>query len=188
MLETLFKETLLFADNLRPQYTKSLGNNTGNWNILLNKIINPIPELYTAIYKNVSGTFRDVTDQSLMDYIPGYRLIHVLELENELKNMSLVLSDNACADTHIVLPMLANYSSDFICYYNNRCNELICLLTHDTGSLTVMHNSPENFFKTVCEFYKQNVYFLDSDGYLDYDLNKEAAVASILNPGIPYWL
>ena len=50
-----------------------------------------------------------------------------------------------------------------------------------------IHNSPQKFFETVYEFYKQNVYFLDADGYLDYDFNIEGIVGSNLNPDISYW-
>ena len=61
------------------------------------------------------------------------------------------------------------------------------LLMNDIGELIVMHNSLEKFLETICEFYKQGVYFLDSDGYLDYDMNREGIIGSAINPGVKYW-
>lgn len=58
----------------------------------------------------------------------------------------------------------------------------------DCGELIVMYSSPEKFLETICEFYKQGVYFLDSDGYLDYDMSKEGVVGSEINSGIKYWV
>ncbi|MNP77843.1 hypothetical protein D3C76_1753520 [compost metagenome] len=50
-----------------------------------------------------------------------------------------------------------------------------------------MYNSPEKFLETLCEFYKQEAYFLDEDGFLDCDLIKEGEIGTELNPGAQYW-
>lgn len=188
MLENLFLESLELAARLRNQYPKSLGNKTSNWEEMIQELGQPIPKLFRAIYSNVSGTKRDIAEQDLMDFCPGYRLIHISELVTECTNLRNVLIDEEANDYEIVLPILGNYSSDYLCYCKNRTGEeLICSLTNDFGELTAMHDSPEKFLVTVCECYKQGVYFLDSDGYLDYDMEKQLAVGSLVNQGIPYW-
>ena len=188
MLENLFLESLKLAAQLRERYPKSLGNKTSNWEEIVKELGQPIPKLFRAIYSNVSGTKRDVEEQELMDFYPGYRLIHIAELVTESANLKNVLIEEEAKNYELVLPILGNYASDFICYCKNKAGEeLICSLINDFGELTVMHDSPEKFFVTVCECYKQGVYFLDSDGYLDYDMEKQLAVGSHINQGIPYW-
>ena len=61
------------------------------------------------------------------------------------------------------------------------------ILLHDYGDLVVMYDSPEKFLETLCEFYKQEVYFLDEEGYLDCDLVTEGEVGAALNPDAKYW-
>ena len=51
-----------------------------------------------------------------------------------------------------------------------------------------MHDSVELFFKTIIAFYTQDVFFLDKDGYLDYDFEKEGIIGAAYNPGIDYWI
>lgn len=187
-MENLFMESLKLAGLLRPQYPKSLDNKNSNWEDIFNKLNKPIPKLFSAIYNNVSGTKRAINEQELFDFCPGYRLIHISELIKESDNIKNILIDEKIYDNEVILPILANYSSDYICYYKNRAGEeLICSLRNDSGELIVKHNSSEAFLITVCEFYKQGVYFLDSDGYLDYDIEKENEVGSIINSGITYW-
>ena len=188
MLDTLFKESLKLAGQLRPTYPQSLGNRTEIWEDILKKLVCNIPEIYSVIYGNVSGTMRNIKKQDLMDYTPGYRLIHIIELPEEKKNLDRVLNNKDYAEGELVLPLLTNYSNDFICYHlSSKGEEHICTLMHDEGNLILMYENPKKFLETICEFYKQGVYFLDSDGYLDYVMDKEGAVGSKLNPGVDYW-
>jgi hypothetical protein len=50
-----------------------------------------------------------------------------------------------------------------------------------------MYTSAHKFLETICEFYKNDVYFLDEDGYLDYDDEKESEVAIKINEDVDYW-
>lgn len=187
-MENLFMESLRLAGLLRPQYPKSLENKISNWEDIFKKMDKPIPKLFRAIYSNVSGTKRDIEAQELLDFCPGYRLIYISELIEESDNLKNILIDEKLYNNEVVIPILGNYSSDYICYYKNRADEeLICSLRNDCGELIVKHSSPEKFLETVCEFYKQGVYFLDSDGYLDYDMEKERTVGSLINHDITYW-
>ncbi|WP_079508789.1 hypothetical protein [Mesobacillus jeotgali] len=88
---------------------------------------------------------------------------------------------------HIV-PFLANYSSDFICYVEDKFDKgYISLFLHDDPKLIIMHRSPIKFLKTINEFYKKNVFFLDEDGYLDLKWDKEGKLGLALNPDAEYW-
>ena len=188
MLEDIFKESLDLSSKLRPEYPPSLGSKFGKWEDAFKNLNLPIPELFVAIYNNVSGTKRSVKEQQLMDFVPGYRLIHISELIGEKDNLDSIMTNQQLAASEIVLPLLANYSSDFICYYiNSKGEERICIMMKDSGELIVMYNSPERFLETVCEFYRQGAYFLDTDGYLDYDMEKEGVIGASMNPGINYW-
>lgn len=85
--------------------------------------------------------------------------------------------------------MLANYSSDFICYIRtDNGQEKVASLIHDDCQLVLMYDSVEKFLETICEFYKENVYHLDDDEYLDYDFVKEGEVGAKNNAGISYWI
>jgi len=187
MLKTLFMDTIELAGQLRPRYPQSLGK-ADKCEHILKKIVSNVPEIYLAIYNNILGTKRDIKEQKLMDYTPGYRLIHILEFAEEKEKLDSVISDNAFAEGEFVLPLLVNYSNDHICYYRtSRGEEYICAAMHDEGELVIMYQTPKKFLETICEFYKQGVYFLDRDGYLDYDMDKEGEVGSKLNPGVSYW-
>ena len=65
--------------------------------------------------------------------------------------------------------------------------ENVASITHDDPKLTLMHVNSEKFLETLCEFYKSNVYYLDSDGYLDYDFEKEGEIGAKINKNIDYW-
>lgn len=187
MLEVFFKDSLKLAGQLRPRYPQSLGSKTDRWEEMMKNFVSNIPAIYSAIYNNVSGTKREIKEQNLMDYTPGYRLINITELAEEKKNLESILNDKY--NKNLIIPLLVNYSNDYICYYRfSTKKECICALMHDDGELIVMYESPEKFLETICEFYKQEIYFLDSEGYLDYDMDKEALIGSKINPGIGYWL
>lgn len=189
MLEKLFKDALKLSEQLRPQYPKSLGNKSNNWENVFKQLNVLTPELFRTIYSNVSGTKRDITEQTLMDFTPGYRLIHISEFIQDRDTLKNIITDESFITNEIVLPILTNYSSDYICYYKkNTGEELVCSVMSDFGELIVMYSSPEKFLETICEFYKQGVYFLDSDGYLEYDMSKEGVVGSEINSGIKYWM
>ena len=189
MLTNLYKEFLDLSARLRNNYPVSLGNKKENWQDIVSLIDLNIPKLYQVIYSNVSGTKRDIREQELMDFIPGYRLIHIDELLDEKKNLDNIMVDYKSTDYEIIIPLLANYSSDFICYIKTaNGEEKVVSLVHDDCELVLMHDSVEKFLETICEFYKENVYYLDDNGYLDYDFIKEGEIGVKINEGISYWV
>ncbi|MFR1294064.1 hypothetical protein [Coprobacillus cateniformis] len=44
----------------------------------MNKIISIVPKVFQTIYGEVAGTYRNTENQKYMDFIPGYRLIHII--------------------------------------------------------------------------------------------------------------
>ncbi|MEC0169209.1 hypothetical protein [Paenibacillus graminis] len=187
-LTRLFQEYLELSAHLRPDYTASLGSGHREGQPAISDIVPDAPKLLQAIYSQVSGTSSDEEEPSLIEFIPGYRLIHIQEYVQEIKVLESILKEKGCSGGGTVLPILTNYGSDFICYYQSEDGtERICDLLHDYGDLAVMYDSPEKFLETLCEFYKQEVYFLDEEGYLDCDLVLEGEVGAALNPSANYW-
>ncbi len=177
MLELLV-EFIQLSGSLRPTYPDSLGGPDPKYNETIRSFgSSAIHELVEVVYSQVSGTRGDVSDQRLMDFLPGYRLIHIDDLTICHSAVSKMIGKRN------VLPLLANYSSDFICIYDDAIYDL----SHEAPELMMMHKSPVGFLRTICEFYHRGIYFLDDDGYLDYDSDQEAICGSELNPGVAYW-
>ncbi|MHA6533891.1 hypothetical protein [Paenibacillus sp. BAC0078] len=187
-LTVKFQEYLKLSSGLRPGYTASLGTGGENVTAKLGSLMPSVPDVLQAIYSQVSGTSSKEEEPNLIEFIPGYRLIHIDEYEQEIKVLESILVEKGYSGGGTVLPLLTNYGSDFICYFQSEDGvERVCDLLHDYGDLVVMYDSPENFLETLCEFYKQEVYFVDEEGYLDCDLIKEGEVGAALNPEANYW-
>lgn len=148
-----------------------------------------IPEVYRAIYGNVAGAYRNIENQKFMDFIPGYRLIHIKELEKEQHTLLQMLElDDICeVQIKAIIPLLADYSSCYICYANTDNNEEIIFHYSPDDGLQEMHASVELFLRTVIAFYQNGVFYLDGDGFLDYDFEREGIIGAEYNPGINYW-
>lgn len=172
MVYGMFKDFIECSAKLRPKYPDSLGNSYVGWENVIRAITPDIPVIYKAIYGEVSGTMRSIEDQTLMDFIPGYRLIHIQELEKEKTNLDGILQYFDDIEGLTLFPILADYSSGFICYGSDESGIGRIYRVNPVYQQEVMYESTEKFFKTVCEFYKQNVYFLDQNGYLDCDFDK----------------
>ncbi|ULO09092.1 SMI1/KNR4 family protein [Paenibacillus sp. 19GGS1-52] len=184
MLKELFNEFIEFSIELRPEYPESLGKATDDWMEVFNGLAE-IPKLFEVIYSSVQGTKRETENQKLMDFIPGYRLVHIEEFVEAKENLDI---QSFWPKDALVLPLLVNYSSDYFCYVENfEGNSGIYLYMHDEGNLNLVYRSPEKFLKTVIEFYKQHVYYLDDEGYLDYDFQKESTIGGNHNFGVKYW-
>jgi hypothetical protein len=188
MLTSKFQEYLELSAQLRPGYINSLGKAQAGGSTPASEFVPEVPGLLQAIYDNVLGTSSGEEEPSLIEFIPGYRLIHIDEYGQEMKVLAGILQEKGYTGGGIVLPLLTNYGSDFICYYQSEEGvERVCDQLHDYGDLVVMYDSPEKFLETLCEFYKQEVYFLDEEGYLDCDLVTEGEVGAALNPDAKYW-
>ena len=189
MINDLFNEFIALSDGLRRDYSTSLSKRNDDWKEKLYKINPDIPELFKTIYSTVSGTKRNIQQQELMDFVPGYRLIHIDELETNMNTLDMFLNSFDTLEYELILPLLGNYSSDYICYLRTKTkDEYIGLIMHDSNDIEVMHKSIIDFLTTICAFYKNSVYFLDENGYLDYDIEKECSIGSSINKNIEYWM
>ena len=189
MLDDLVKEYLSLSDIMRKGYKDSLGTESQAWNETLSRLSPVVPDVFKAIYEEVSGTYRGIDNQTYMDFVPGYRLIHIEELEKEYHTLlQMLASDDICeARIRTIIPLLADYSSCYVCYvetYNNE--EAVFHVSPDNG-LQKMHASAELFFKTMIAFYLSGVFHLDEEGFLDYDFEREGIIGAEYNPGIVYW-
>lgn len=189
MVKELFVEFISLSDQMRCGYKTSLGIPHQSWEKILTNINHSVPQIYQEIYSTFAGTRRDLKEQKLMDFIPGYRLIHIEELETEYDAFLHMSGLNAICEKQIetAAPLLADYASNYICYVNKRDSTEAIFSYSPKGGFVEMHRSLETVFKTVITFYQEDVYFLDNDGFLDYDFEKAGAIGKTLNPGITYW-
>jgi hypothetical protein len=184
MLKELFDEFIELSKELRPEYPDSLGKSKEDW-IQVFENFSKTPELFKVVYSSIQGTKREIANKSLMDFIPGFRLIHIEELVQEKKNLDKL---NVYEKGSLILPLLINYSSDYFCYVEN-CEDAsgIYLFMHDECSLNLVYRTAEKFLESAIEFYKQHAYYLDNDGFLDYDFQKEGSIGASINPEVKYW-
>lgn len=189
MIDELVMEYFSLSEKMRNGYRDSLGIANPKWNEILSQITDVIPEVFQSIYKNVSGTYKNIENQKYMDFVPGYRLIHITELKKEYHVLSqMLITDDVCrTKIRTIIPLLADYSSCYICYAVINNKEEMIFHYSPTEGLQKMHTSVELFFKTIIAFYLNGVFHLDEDGFLDYDFEKEGAIGAKYNPGVDYW-
>ncbi len=172
LLDTYLK----LSDKLRPGYTDTLAKKSD--------VSIQLPTSLKKVYSKISGTYYEIEDQKMMDFIPGYLLIRDTEYENFKKSLDKIVID----ENDNFYPFLVNYSSDFYALkVRDNHEEGVYTIDHDMPDAIKIHNSIEDFFKTIISCYEENVYFLDEDGYLDMDFDKEQIVGQKYNPDIEYW-
>lgn len=173
----MLEEFLALSETLRPGYTASLGTSISIAERDAAVAGVSIPPFLADVYSQVAGTRAGISEQTLMDFIPGYRLIHVQEIAANYQDCIAMDREEG------FIPFLANYSSDFFCWNDGSIYDV----SHDNPVPAIMHESESKFWETICAFYQRDVYFLDADGFLDYDFDMEKVVASAINPGVRYW-
>lgn len=99
----------------------------------------------------------------------------------------LVSDDISEFQMRTIIPLLTDYSSCYICYMLTNSNkETIFHYSPDDG-FQKMHTSVELCFKTIITFYLKNVFYLNSEAFLDYDFERESIIGAENNPCIDYW-
>lgn len=175
-----FKEFLEKSEELRNGYTNRLAPADKNFREKWSEHFSEIPQLFEEIYSSCNGTNAEIKEQMFFDFLPGYRLMQIDDIieiyENDFKNRPKF---------DIVIPFLADYSGCYYAYAKEDGRECVVLIAD--GDLDVIHSTVDDFWKTVLAFYDEGVYFLDEDGYLDYDLEKECETGEKYNPKISYW-
>ena len=183
-MEELFELFLEHSENLRSGYRASLLPVTDNWSEILGSDIGEIPELLKIIYSRVSGTEYEIENQMYVDFLPGYLLVHIREYAEAHKQLRNLLDNLGISEEY--LPILRNYSSDFIAIKKD--SEEIFEVLHDETEIFLIHKTPLDFLKTINAFYSENVFFTDEDNYLDYDEDLQYEVARKYNPGVEFWV
>ena len=97
----LIDEFISLSDELRPGYSLSIAKDKESSLIL--------PESLNILYSKVSGTYYEIEDQRLMDFLPGYLLIRDAEYESFTQSVKEMIPNGE--DKYY--PILVNYSSDF---------------------------------------------------------------------------
>lgn len=190
MIMDLFSEFLSLSDKMRTGYKNSLGKSRPTWESFFTEITPAIPEVIRVIYGEVAGTHRDIAIQKYMDFVLGYRLIHIEELKKEYHTLLGLLDlDDVCeARIKTIIPLLADYSSSYIFYAKTDDNKEVIFHFTPGDGLQKRHNSVELFLETIIACYTENVFYLDDNGFLDYDFEKEGIIGAAHNPGIDYWM
>ncbi|WP_316842616.1 hypothetical protein [Pedobacter gandavensis] len=181
IIKNLFSQYIDLSNVFRYEYKSSLGEASNDL------LPNTFSSGLRAIYSIVKGTKYEIEDQSLMDFLPGYLLIHIDEYPHFIKKLNAILSDE---NKGKYFPLLVNYSSDFYALKENDRKERleVYLVNHDELEPIKIYNSLEIFFDTLIECYKEKAYFIDEDGYLDVDFEKAELIGQKLNPENEYWL
>jgi len=183
----LLERVLELSESLRPGYLKSVGSGVSLEEIELRfdsifPTFEDKPLALFDIYFYVTGTKCDISDQKYMDFIPGYRLIHFDEIEVEYrKYCALGLQGEN------LFPFLTNYSSDYICVSRIQGESCIYSILHDDPTPILMHKTLDRFLETIIKFYERDVYFVDNDGFLDFNFEDQGILGAELNPELPYW-
>lgn len=175
-----FNVFLSKSENLRNGYVKSLEMADENFNTKWLEHFRYVPAFFEEIYNVCDGTKQDISEQEFFDFLPGYRLMQIDEIlnsyEQTFKNWS---------EYDIIIPFLTDYSGCYYAYAVNNDKECIVFLAD--GGLELIHSEINDFWNTIVAFYDENVYFLDEDGYLSYDYEKEGEIGRKYNKDISYW-
>jgi hypothetical protein len=170
-LDTLFARVLAQVGLDRPAYRASLGRP-----VATRRLDASWPPLLHALYRQVAGTRADTERPALLDFIPGYRLLHV----NELEAASAAAGPRLGARAFVFLSDDAGARIAVI-------GEGIFALRDELDAPVAMHRSARHFLTTLLAFQRERVYTCDADGRLRADFLREGAIAAALNPGVLYW-
>lgn len=182
-MENEFKDFIKLSDHLRNGFEDSLLPAGTDWNSILEKTLGDVLVLLKIIYSKCAGTLYEIENQNLMDFVPGYLLIHISEYKKNFDELKAILNSKGIHDKFA--PVLRNYSSDF---YEIEINTgAIYLIFHYDEGIDLIHHSSYDFINTLRKNYEENVYFLDEDGFIDYDADLEYEVARKYNEGIDFW-
>ena len=174
-MELLLAEIIRLAEEKRPGFAHAIGYRGGA------SATEPreVPIAVHPLYAVARGTPRTISEQHLMDIVPGFRLIHLSEIEAVSRDLRRTWPE---LPAHV--PFLADYGG---CYYlvDSLSGAVLYLDPHD-GVATVAR-SLNRFLQTVHRCYVEEAYFLDADGYLDYDETQVHRIGASMNPGCEHW-
>lgn len=178
-----FQTFLGKSEELRKGYVESLEPADKEFQKKWLEHFSDIPAFFEEIYNACNGTKDDISEQIYFDFLPGHRLMQVDEIIDTYEQ-----TFKECPEYDLVIPFLTDYSSCYYAYAKDGNRECIVNISEgDLEDLEEMHFNVDDFWNTVIAFYDEGVYFLDEDGYLDYDFEKESEVGAKYNEKISYW-
>lgn len=201
-----FKTILEVVDKQRNGYINTLSPQKNDWNIKLDENYNFIPKLFNQIYDVCDGTPISEENTIFFDLLPSYRLLSISEII-DFKNSYMYSIIDEYVDEYVdeyiedyidtntvinnknnmtIIPFLCDLSSSYICYFKLDDFENIVSFTAEEGIVNMYE--VDSFFETVYECYSNEIYFLDEDGFLDCDYDKESEIAHKLNPKSEFWI
>jgi len=167
-----FAEVVASVLEQRPDFKKAAGVAPG-------KSCDDVPSPLASIYGSVDGTEQGTEFQTAVDIVPGFRLIHRRELQEEI-----ALFHQTYTGIENFIPFLADGSSCYIAL--NDSDGSVVRVAQEYGLSRVAANL-EDFWATVLACYQEGAYFLDDEGFLDYDFEGEGDIGLRINPDCSYW-
>lgn len=167
------------SEKMRNGFKESLEKPKSDFEIKWMKHFEVLPKLFKEIYEVCDGTSPSIEDQVFWDFLPSYRLMQGDEIISSYEH------EFAGTEFDMYIPFLKDCSSNYYAYAVGDKGECIILISE--GCTEIIHVSIEQFWDTIIAFYDDDVYYLDEDGYLSYDFEKEGLVGRKYNPGIVYW-
>lgn len=167
------------SEKMRNGFKKSLEKPKSDFGIKWMEHFDVLPTLFKEIYEVCDGTSPSIEEQVLWDFLPGYRLMQEDEIITSYEH------EFAGTEFDMCIPFMTDCSGNYYTYAVSDNAECIILIAE--GCAEIIHVSVEHFWDTVIAFYDEGVYYLDEDGYLSYDFEKEGLVGRKYNPGIVYW-
>ena len=180
-IQQLFDRFLVLSENKRKGYTESLGLPEPNATQQLEFVAgSPLPPLLTYIYNKVAGTPRQCKRENFIDFIPGFRLIHVNDWPAAYEAPKKVHG----ADW---LPLLRDDENGYYAI-NRTTDEVAITFLDEFAFIDAVSLNATNFLQTLVANYERKVYSVDRFGLLDYDERREGEVAREINPDVDYWM
>jgi len=156
----------------RPDFKKAAGVS----NV---KPCDDVPSSLVTIYCMADGTEQETEFQAAVDILPGFRLIHRRELAEET-----ALFHKTYTGIEDFIPFMADDSCNYIAL--NSADGGVIRVAQEYG-LSRVAASLDDFWATVLACYEQGAYFLDDEGFLDYDFEGEGDIGLRINPDCNYW-
>lgn len=180
-IQQLFDRFLVLSENKRKGYTESLGLPEPNATQQLEFVAgSPLPPLLTYIYNKVAGTPRQCKRENFIDFIPGFRLIHVNDWPAAYEALKKVHG----ADW---LPLLRDDENGYYAI-NRTTDEVAITFLDEFAFIDAVSLNATNFLQMLVANYERKVYSVDRFGLLDYDERREGEVAREINPDVDYWM
>lgn len=168
------------SENMRKGYINSLEPADVNFKEKWLAHFGFLPAFFEEIYSICNGTKPEIEEQIYFDFLPGFRLMQVDEI------MKLHQQEQMFGlEYETTIPFLADYAGCYYGYAKINNKECIVLITEE--GIEILHEEISLFWKTVIAFYEEDVYFLDEEGFLSYDFEKEGDIGQKYNAGVKYW-